>query len=38
MTDLDYLKKYYKGNVDDAINKLEAGEPVYCWGCRFLWI
>lgn len=28
MTDLDYLKKYYKGNVDDAIKKLEAGEPV----------
>lgn len=23
-----YLKKYYKGNIDDAIKKLEAGVPV----------
>lgn len=25
---LEYLKKYYKGNLDDAIKSLEAGEPV----------
>lgn len=28
MTDLEYLKKYYKGNIDDAIKRLEAGEAV----------
>ncbi len=28
MTDLEYLKKYYKGNIDDAIEKLNNGEPV----------
>lgn len=28
MTDLDYLKKYYKGNIEDAIERLENGEPV----------
>lgn len=28
MTDLEYLKKYYKGNIDEGIKKLEDGEPV----------
>ena len=28
MSDLEYLKKYYKGNLDDAIKRLNAGEPV----------
>ena len=28
MTDLEYLKKYYKGNIDDAIHRLNNGEPV----------
>ena len=28
MTDIDYLKKYYKGNIDDAIERLNKGEPV----------
>ena len=28
MTDIDYLKKYYKGNIDDAIKRLNNGEPV----------
>ena len=28
MTDLEYLKKYYKGNIDDAIKRLDSGEPV----------
>ena len=28
MTDLEYLKKYYKGNIDDAIERLNNGEPV----------
>ncbi len=28
MTDLEYLKKYYKGNLDDAIKRLESGEAV----------
>ena len=28
MTDLEYLKKYYKGNIEDAIKRLESGEPV----------
>ena len=28
MTDLEYLKKYYKGNIEDAIKRLEKGEPV----------
>lgn len=25
---IEYLKKYYKGNIDDAIKKLKKGEPV----------
>ncbi len=28
MTDLEYLKKYYKGNIEDAIKRLESGEAV----------
>ncbi len=28
MTDLEYLKKYYKGNIEDAIKRLENGEAV----------
>ena len=28
MTDLEYLKKYYKGNIEDAIKRYEDGEPV----------
>lgn len=28
MTDIEYLKKYYKGNIDDGIKRLEDGEPV----------
>lgn len=28
MTDLDYLKKYYSGNIEDAIKRLETGECV----------
>ena len=28
MTDIDYLKKYYKGNINDAIDRLNKGEPV----------
>ena len=28
MTDLEYLKKYYKGNIEDAIKRLKNGEPV----------
>ena len=28
MTDIDYLKKYYKGNMIEALNRLEDGEPV----------
>ena len=28
MKDIEYLKKYYKGNIDDAIKRLEMGEPV----------
>ena len=28
MTDIEYLKKYYKGNIDDGIKRLENGEPV----------
>lgn len=28
MTDLEYLKKYYSGNLEKAIKRLEAGEPV----------
>ena len=28
MTDIEYLKKYYKGNIDDAIKRLDDGEPV----------
>lgn len=28
MTDLEYLKKYYKGNIYDALKRLDSGEPV----------
>ena len=28
MTELEYLKRYYKGNIADAIKRLELGEPV----------
>ena len=28
MTDLEYLKKYYKGNIEDAIKRYNNGEPV----------
>ena len=28
MKDIEYLKKYYKGNIDDAIKRLNNGEPV----------
>ncbi|MBR4830374.1 MAG: peptide chain release factor N(5)-glutamine methyltransferase [Bacilli bacterium] len=28
MTDIEYLKKYYNGNIEDAIKRLENGEPV----------
>ena len=28
MKEVEYLKKYYKGNIDDAIKRLHAGEPV----------
>lgn len=28
MTDLEYLKKYYNGNLDEAIKRLENGEAV----------
>ena len=28
MEGLEYLKKYYKGNIEDAIKRLELGEPV----------
>lgn len=28
MTDIEYLKKYYKGNIDDALDKLNSGIPV----------
>ena len=28
MTDIEYLKKYYKGNIEDAIKRLNNGEPV----------
>ena len=28
MTDIEYLKKYYKGNIEDAIKRLDNGEPV----------
>lgn len=28
MTDIEYLKKYYKGNLNDAIKRLENNEPV----------
>lgn len=33
MTDIEYLKKYYKGNIEDAIKRLENGEaPQYIVG------
>ena len=28
MTDLEYLKKYYKGNIEEALIRLKSGEPV----------
>ena len=28
MTDLEYIKKYYKGNIEEAIKQLELGIPV----------
>lgn len=28
MTDIEYLKKYYKGNIEEAIKRLNNGEPV----------
>lgn len=28
MTDLEYIKKYYKGNIDKALKQLEKGIPV----------
>lgn len=28
MTNIEYLKKYYKGNIEDAIKRLNKGEPV----------
>ena len=28
MKDIEYLKKYYKGNIDEAIERLNNGEPV----------
>ena len=28
MTDIEYLKKYYNGNMIEAINRLDSGEPV----------
>ena len=28
MNDLEYLKKYYKGNIEEAIKRLKKGEPV----------
>ena len=28
MTDIEYLKKYYKGNIDEAIDRFNNGEPV----------
>ena len=28
MTDIEYLKKYYKGDLESAIKRLEDGEPV----------
>lgn len=28
MNNIDYLKKYYNGNIDDAIKRLENGEPL----------
>ena len=28
MSDIEYLKKYYKGNIEDAIKRLKNGEPV----------
>ena len=28
MKDIEYLKKYYNGNIEDAIKRLNDGEPV----------
>lgn len=28
MTDIEYLKKYYKGNLNDALKRIDKGEPV----------
>ncbi len=27
-SDIEYLKKYYKGNINEAVKRLDAGEPV----------
>ena len=28
MTDIEYLKKYYNGDINEALKRLEEGEPV----------
>ena len=28
MTDIEYLKKYYNGDINEALKRLEDGEPV----------
>lgn len=28
MTDIEYLKKYYNGNIEEALKRLENGEPI----------
>ena len=28
MTDIEYLKKYYNGDINNALKRLEMGEPV----------
>ena len=28
MDDIEYLKKYYNGNIDEALKRLESGIPV----------
>ena len=28
MTDLEYLKKYYQGDINEALKKLDNGVPV----------
>ena len=34
MKDIEYLKKYYKGNIDEAIKRLENNEPVQYIVCN----